>query len=365
MERKFNKNLFKTDPELANRVLRKMAKEDQIDPVTKEVKKKEIDEIIYNLEQKFNSSRKWENLYFYEQDIFFNSEEIFENVMKLSTVRDILEDDPDFYEKYWEHKCEELETYIKFNNLQSIVLGISGGLDSGVVAAFAWEVSRRLGIKSIGVSLPIVNSSGEISSADLTGKAWYSPENYITIPLEDAYKATREVLVRAEEENPGIGAQTKIADGNIMARLRMLTLYNVAGVNKGIVLGTGNKTENILGFFTIHGDEPMDFSLLDELYKTEVYRLAEWIKDNVAQTEEQKKALESVICITPTDGLGISSSDLEQIGANSYYEVDRILQHDTWDNIDIEDIPKEVVDKVIKRVRNSRFKQRYVLSNFY
>lgn len=284
------------------------------------------------------------------------------NLMMIDDHRyDTLMDDPDYYKDLWENKVSYLCKYVERYNLQSLVLGISGGLDSSVCAAIAWEVEKRTGIRSIGISLPIVNSVGEISSADITGQAWYSPGNYITIPLREAYEATREVFVRAEEERPEMGAQTKIADGNIMARLRMITLYNFAGINKGMVLSTGNKTENLLGFFTIHGDEPMDYNLLDKLYKTEVYRFARWIRDNIAETDSQRQALQTAIDITPTDGLGISSSDLEQIGAESYYQVDRILERFVdKKRIDISDIPQEIQDKVMDRVKASEFKQRFI-----
>lgn len=316
--------------------------------------------LVNEIENKF-CGKNWEDLR--EVDKFvFEDEETFDFIMTSELEKDCLMYHPADYKDWWDDTVDELFNYVKKNNLKTLVLGISGGLDSAVCAAIAWKVSKLIGIRSIGISLPIVNTSGEITSADLTGNAWYSPKDYITIPLSEAYKAIREVLVRAEEENPGLGAQTKIADGNIMARLRMITLYNFAGINKGMVLSTGNKTENLLGFFTIHGDEPMDYNLLDDLYKTEVYRLARWIRDNIAETDEQKKALQTAIDITPTDGLGISSSDLEQIGAESYYQVDRILEKETERvRTDISDIPEEIVEKVLGRVKASEFKQRFIL----
>ena len=117
----------------------------------------------------------------------------------------------------------------------------------------------------------------------------------------------------------------------------MMYLYNLASILKGLVMSTDNQTEYQLGFWTIHGDVG-DFDPIQDLWKTEVYGLAEWLSNYYIDTlkslnsaEEKLKycrmyeAINESIGLTPTDGLGISNSDLEQIGAKSYNEVDDIL----------------------------------------
>lgn len=360
--RKFNRDLIECRDSRVEKILKKLTPPRYLKGRKSiwEISPGLISNLVNNVETNF-CGKNWIDLT--EADKFiFDTEEIYDLIMTSELEKDCLLYHPADYKDWWDDTIDELFNYVKKNNLKTLVLGISGGLDSAVCAAIAWKVSKLIGIRSIGISLPIVNTSGEITSADLTGNAWYSPKDYITIPLCEAYKSVREELIRAEKENPGIGAQTKIADGNIMARLRMITLYNFAGINKGMVLSTGNKTENLLGFFTIHGDEPMDYNLLDDLYKTEVYRLAKWIRDNIAETDAQKIALQTAIDITPTDGLGISSSDLEQIGAESYYQVDRILEKETEKvRTDLSDIPEEIIEKVLGRVKASKFKQRFII----
>lgn len=114
----------------------------------------------------------------------------------------------------------------------------------------------------------------------------------------------------------------------------MIYLYNLASIHKGLVMSTDNQTEYQLGFWTIHGDVG-DFDPIQDLWKTEVYELAKWISNRYKNIEHhhtimtgagsKSDAIELSIALTPTDGLGISNSDLEQIGAKSYDEVDDIL----------------------------------------
>lgn len=129
-------------------------------------------------------------------------------------------------------------------------------------------------------------------------------------------------------------SRTPIANGNLQARCRMMYLYDIASRHKGLVMSTDNQTEYQLGFWTIHGDVG-DFDPIQDLWKTEVYELAKWISNRYKNIEHhhtimtgagsKSDAIELSIALTPTDGLGISNSDLEQIGAKSYDEVDDIL----------------------------------------
>lgn len=115
----------------------------------------------------------------------------------------------------------------------------------------------------------------------------------------------------------------------------MIYLYNLASIHKGLVMSTDNQTEYQLGFWTIHGDVG-DFDPIQDLWKTEVYELARWLVthyQDIAKLPNREcwenrawKAIVESIKLTPTDGLGISNSDLDQIGAKSYDEVDDILQ---------------------------------------
>lgn len=135
-------------------------------------------------------------------------------------------------------------------------------------------------------------------------------------------------------------SRTPIANGNLQARCRMMYLYDIASRYKGLVMSTDNQTEYQLGFWTIHGDVG-DFDPIQDLWKTEVYGLANYLLDHYKskalealrndykETCDNYKAMSCAIynsCkLVPTDGLGISNSDLDQIGAKDYATVDDIL----------------------------------------
>ena len=106
----------------------------------------------------------------------------------------------------------------------------------------------------------------------------------------------------------------------------MINLYALAGLNKGMVLSTDNYTEWLTGFWTIHGDQG-DFGMIQNLWKTEVYKMSEYIANNeYADDLSRRIAITNCINAVPTDGLGISNSDLEQLGVDSYEEADAIFQ---------------------------------------
>lgn len=250
------------------------------------------------------------------------------------------------YEHVFNVLVDKTAEYVTENNLKAMVLGISGGIDSTVVAAICHEVSKKTGIPLIGRSLPIKNKEDEFSVSELVGEAFC--DEFKVFNLSNSYKASLFDLcadaglikdckgydwywISDLEELTG---RTPIANGNLQARCRMKHLYDIASVRKGLVMSTDNQTEYQLGFWTIHGDVG-DFDPIQDLWKTEVYELAKWISNRYKNIEHhhtimtgagsKSDAIELSIALTPTDGLGISNSDLDQIGAKDYATVDDIL----------------------------------------
>lgn len=281
-----------------------------------------------------------------------------------------MEDKKD-YKLVFDNIVEDLRQYVIKNKLKSMVLGISGGIDSTVCAAICHEVSKKTGVPLIGRSLTIKNKEDETSTAKLVGEAFCNEfEDFKLIGL---FHYAADTLRFFEQDNYKEKWTNPIADGNIQARLRMIYLYHLAGITNGFVIDSDNKTENLLGFWTICGDVG-DYKPIGNLWKTEVYELAKYLEEKYKYNSDMKVvAVTNSIGLTPTDGLGISSSDLEQIGANSYEEVDEILQgllasfDEQHSNIEIViksfkdnyngSIDKDVVDKVCERYRKSNFKR--------
>ena len=281
------------------------------------------------------------------------------------------------YGKVFSILVKRTEDYICSNNLKCMVLGISGGIDSTVVAAICHEVSRRTGVPLIGRSLPTKhNKEGEKSAALMVGKAFCS--DFKEVSIKYPYDAYLDFLEGIDEDiNP-------IADGNIQARLRMIYLYNLASIHRGLVMDTDNLTENNLGYFTIHGDVG-DFNPIGGLWKTEVFKLAEWLfneyKNNDYTYLTKAEAVWASLQLKPTAGLGITDSDLDEIGADSYEQVDYILQEilawkkfklkqgfyafshemtcdDFLEDQQMLDTPYPIIEAVAKRHFASSFKRR-------
>ena len=284
------------------------------------------------------------------------------------------------YGKVFETLVQKTQDYLVGNGLHAQILGISGGIDSTVVAAICHEVSERTGIPLIGRSLPTkFNKEGETTTADLVGKAFCT--DYKVFDINQVYFSYLLQIKLREEYEP---SEYPVTNGNIQARLRMIYLYNLASIHKGIVMDTDNLTENNLGYFTIHGDVG-DFNPIGGLWKTEVFKLAKWLYSHYlnhvyVKPHEQAKAIAASLELKPTAGLGITDSDLDEIGAESYDQVDSILQEilawkwlsskrgDTYDSIwdmrnafleeqQMLDTPIKVIIAVTDRHFKSEFKR--------
>lgn len=266
------------------------------------------------------------------------------------------------YEMVVKHIRQQLTNYIIDNNLKSLVLGVSGGIDSAIVAVLADKVCYELNIPLIGRTITIEsNTPEEISRAELVGESLCTI--YDSTNMDMVYGVLSNELVLDGEKDD---IAYKIRQGNIKARLRMINLYNLASANKGMVLGTENKSEENIGFFTIGGDEISDFEPIKELWKTEVYELSDWLCDNEFKIDAphsvyDKRGVALMACINAdaTDGLGISNTDINQIlpgfigtSREGYKEVDKILQK--WIYNGSGDINNPVIQRHIK----SEFKRK-------
>ena len=304
------------------------------------------------------------------------------------------------YAKVFDTLVKKTADYVQNAGLQTMVLGISGGIDSTVVAAICYEVSKRTGIPLIGRSLPTkFNKEGEISTATIVGKAFCSDFKEVNLDLIYRKLAYDIAFQEGFIDNSGpfdfdkkYSKQTALANGNIQARLRMIYLYNLAGVHKGLVMDTDNLTENNLGYFTIHGDVG-DFNPIGGLWKTEVFELAEWLLshysfqvphnmyeataeqlEKAGKVFQQGKAIKESLKLKPTAGLGITDSDLDELGADSYEQVDTILQEilawkaftdpevgtlqEFLDAQQMLNIPMNIIENVAKRHFASEFKRK-------
>lgn len=246
--------------------------------------------------------------------------------------------------------------YLQNHDIKCMVLGISGGIDSTVAAYICHQVSLQTGIPLIGRSLPSsTNKSDENIAAQTVGEVFC--DDFKIVDINNIYTTTLSGFTEKEMLD-----MTLIAKGNIKARIRMNYLYNIACVKHGIVIDTDNLTEHYLGFWTLHGDEG-DLDVLGDLWKTDVYELAKYIIKNEPNVKI-KLALTHSINLTPTDGNGISSSDLEQFGVPAYDIADEILKKLVTNNgiyprLEGDLMPNEYIQNISKRYQASMFKREH------
>ena len=166
---------------------------------------------------------------------------------------------------------------------QSLVIGISGGIDSSVSST----LSAMTGLRTIVLSMPIKQKENQ-HDLSLKHQKWlvekFNNVEAHTISLDKLFESFSSTLKKFDNEH---------GFANSRARLRMTTLYQVAAANKGIVVGTGNKVEDFgVGFYTKYGDGGVDISPIADCNKTEVWELG-----------KELGILKEIIDAAPTDGL--------------------------------------------------------------
>ena len=209
-------------------------------------------------------------------------------------------------QKVSEYIINWLKEYATKANVNGFVVGVSGGIDSALTSTLC----AKTGLKTLCVEMPIHQAASQVSRA----------EEHIK-QLKNRFENVSEVKVDLtstfedfKSEVPVIDNQEKVdlSLANTKARLRMTSLYYLAGIHGLLVAGTGNKVEDFgVGFYTKYGDGGVDLSPIADLMKSEVYELAAYLG---VPNSIQKAA--------PTDGLfGDSRTDEDQIGA-SYDELE-------------------------------------------
>jgi len=221
------------------------------------------------------------------------------------------------------------------------IVGLSGGVDSALVATLG---ARALGVENVlAVLMPYRTSSpGSISDAvSLAEQLGIRHEKVDISPMVDAYLSQA-----GGQEEPG-----NIRKGNVMARQRMIVLYDISARESALVMGTSNKTEIMLGYGTQFGDTACAINPIGDLYKTQVWQLAEAL--GVPKMIVDKK---------PTADLWAGQTDEGELGF-SYRQVDRLLYFMFEERLSLEDLikkgfDKSFIEKVKMIVRRNRFKSR-------
>jgi NAD+ synthase len=230
---------------------------------------------------------------------------------------------------------------VKEAGSSKVVFGLSGGLDSAVIAYLAKEA---LGKENVyGIVLPYKKASKknvEDAKEVIKNSGIHLKEIDITSPVDGILSSVKNI--------------DKIRKGNIIARTRMIILYDLAAKYKALVLGTSNKTEHLLGYFTKYGDGGVDIEPLGDLYKLQVRQLA-----------GDLGVPDGIINKTPTADLWPGQTDEEELGF-TYHDADRLLYHMIDRKKSIKELiklgfKKEFIQKVREKIRDTEHKRKMPL----
>ena len=222
------------------------------------------------------------------------------------------------YEVLRNRIVEWIKTYAEGNGIKSLVVGVSGGIDSAVTSTLAAET----GLMTYCIGMPLLQNEEQESLSDIhldwLGDTYWDTKTE-KFDLTDTFKVFEKTM-------RGYG-KDKLALAYSRSRLRMVTLYQVAQSVGGIVVGTGNKVEDYgIGYYTKYGDGGVDIAPIADLYKSEVWELGRHLGIN-----------ERIINAKPTDGLWEDGRyDEDQIGA-SYADLEEAMEYRTGSAVHILD----------------------------
>lgn len=228
---------------------------------------------------------------------------------------------------------------LKKTEINNLIIGVSGGIDS---ATSLYLAARSVAPENIYVAhlyyfQPLTPIIKRVCSE-------------LKIPKKNQYLISIKKPVDELMKLLGINnhlVHDRMRGGNVMARVRMITLFDLAKKHQALVLGTENKSEHLLGYFTRFGDAASDIEPICHLYKTEVYELARYLK-----------VPEEILNAKPTAGLWDNQTDEGEFGF-SYQEADQVLHQYFDKKIPLEKINKSAfpnADKIVNFALKNSFK---------
>ena len=241
------------------------------------------------------------------------------------------------YEHISDYLQRFIENEVKKTSINKVVIGLSGGLDSAVVAVLAHKAFKD---DLLCVKMPSQYSSqSSLDDADELCRDFGL--NVITASIEPMLRAY-------EDLNPNMDNLRK---GNFSSRMRMSTLFDISAKENALVLGTSNKSELMLGYGTLYGDLSSAINPIGDLYKSEVYELAESL--GVSR---------SIIDKAPSADLWDGQSDEEDLGY-TYAQLDEALKMYVEDRLSKEEIvskgiDEKMLDMIISRIFRNQFKRK-------
>lgn len=240
------------------------------------------------------------------------------------------------FDQIVDYLVEFLREEVQKAGLNRVVLGLSGGVDSAVVALLA---KKAFGSNLLCVMMPSTQSNPKsVEDAKELCKVHELPYEIVFIgSLVEAYKNSKEF--------------TPLREGNFAARLRMAVLYDISVREKALVLGTSNKSELMLGYGTLYGDLASALNPIGDIYKSDIFKLARHLG-----------VTKAIISKPPSADLWEGQSDEDELGY-TYEQIDAFLRAFVDERLSVEELIEAGFDPnlcqmVTKRIYSNQFKRR-------
>ncbi|MGA2241830.1 MAG: NAD+ synthase [Verrucomicrobiota bacterium] len=248
-----------------------------------------------------------------------------------------------------------IRDYVHKCGFKSVIVGLSGGIDSALVAVLAAEA---LGAdKVLGVSMPArYSSEGSLSDAEALAKNLGI--RYEVLPIESVFQSVEKQLAKVFA-----GTRPNEAEENVQSRLRGVTLMALSNKFGALVLTTGNKSEMAVGYCTLYGDMCGALAVIADVFKTDIYKLARWINSDHASQADRGKIIIPEASILKPPSAELRPNQKDQDSLPPYETLDQILDAYVVKNLSREEIIRRgfdaaVVNDVINKVTFSEYKRR-------
>ena len=245
-----------------------------------------------------------------------------------------------------------LRDYVLKSNFQKVVIGLSGGIDSALVAVMAVDALGSDNV--VCLALP-----SKFNSRDSLDDAHQLSENLgvtlETIPIQEIVDKTDQLLAPLF-----VGKKRDVTEENIQSRLRAVLLMAFSNKERHLLLSTGNKSEIAVGYSTIYGDMAGAFNPLKDVYKTKVYELCKWRNISIENNDfpVRKPIPDNILLKEPSAELAFDQKDTDSLP--SYDELDIILEHLIEDDLSVNEVIKKgFLEKTVVKVKDLLYSSEY------
>jgi NAD+ synthetase len=267
-----------------------------------------------------------------------------------------LHEQPEKHQEIWQALCLGLHDYVKKNSFNKVLLGLSGGIDSAVVAAIAKDA---LGAENVLACLLPSEFTSDASNADAMECANLLGIQTVSLPIARSVDALESHLIPSLKTlgvNIANWRTNLNIGGNVQSRLRGLYLMTLSNALGALLLNTSNKSEIAVGYSTLYGDSCGAFAPIKDVYKTQIYQLAKW-----RNKQETLVIPISIVSKPPTAELAPNQKDSDQLP--EYDVLDAILERMIEKRQDVQEIvangfDKKTVEKISKLLSQSEYKRR-------